>query len=188
VTVTANVTYDLPVGKGKRYLGNAPGVVDQVLGGWQLNWITYFQSGQYFSPGFSGADPSNTNSFGGLPDRIGDGNLSPGQRQVARWFDAAAFAPPPAGRYGNSGINILEGPGLNVHHLSVVKEFKLTERLRLNYQAMITDIFNTPHFANPASNITVPGQVARIVGAAGGGAPREKSANREVQMRLRLEF
>jgi hypothetical protein len=183
-----NATYDLPVGRGKRFLATAPAAVDQVLGGWQLNWITYFQSGQYFSPSFSGADPSNTNTTGGLPDRIGDGNLSPGDRQVNRWFDAAAFAPPPRGRFGNSGVNTLEGPGLNLHHLSVVKEFKLTEKLRLNYQALITDIFNTPHYGFPASNITVPGQVARVTGAPGGGAPREKSAQREIQMRLRLEF
>jgi len=183
-----NLTYDLPFGRGRRHMSAAPAVVDHVLGGWQLNWISYFQSGQYSSPSFSGADPSNTNTTGGLPDRISDGNLPPDRRVVDRWFDAAAFVPPPAGRFGNSGVNILEGPGLNLHHLGVIKEFKLTERLRLNYQAMITDIFNTPHFGFPANNITVPLQVARLTGSAGGGAPREKSSQREIQMRLRLEF
>ncbi len=184
----ANVTYDVPFGRGRRFMNAAPAAVDHLLGGWQWNWISYFQSGQYFSPSFSGADRSNTNTTGGLPDRIAGGNLASGQRVVDRWFDASGFTLPPVGRFGNSGVNILEGPGLNLQHLSVVKEFRLTEKLRLNYQAMITDIFNTPHFGFPATNITVPLQVARITGSAGGGAPREKSSQREVQMRLRLEF
>ncbi len=185
-----NFNYDIPVGKGRRYLANAPGVVQHVLGGWMTNWVSYFQSGQYFSPMYSGLDASNTNTTVGLPDRISDGNLAPGERRPTRWFDASAFAAPPAnaGRFGNSGVFILEGPGQNLHHLSVVKEWKLTEKLRLNYQAMITDIFNTPHYAFPNSNITVTGQVGQIFGLQGGGAPREKSASREVQMRLRIEF
>lgn len=183
-----NVDYDIPVGRGRRYLATAPAPVQFVLGGWSTNWVSYFQSGQYFSPTYSGADPSGTNSVGGFADRIGNGNLDSGQRNPNRWFDASAFAPPPLGRFGNTGVNVLEGPGLNLHHLSVVKEFRVTERLRVNYQAMVTDIFNTPHYTFPNSNITVTGQVARIFGLQGGGAPREKSASREVQMRLRIEF
>lgn len=183
-----NATYDLPFGRGRHYMANAPAALNFLFGGWQANWISYFQSGQFFSPSYSGADPSGTNTFGGLPDRIKDGNLPRGDRKPDRWFDASAFTTPPPGRFGNSGVNILEAPGLNLHHLSVVKEFRVTERLRVNYQAMITDIFNTPHFAFPAANISVPGQVARVTGLQGGGSPREKSASREVQMRLRIEF
>lgn len=183
-----NATYTLPFGKGRRYMTAAPAVAQFVLGGWQANWISYFQSGQYFSPSFSGSDPSNTGTSGGLPDRIADGNLAPGERKRDRWFDPSAFVVPPAGRFGNSGVNILEGPGLNLHHLSIVKEFRVTEKLRVNYQAMMTDLFNTPHFTFPAANISVPAQVGRLTGLQGGGAPREMSASRQVQMRLRVEF
>lgn len=181
-------TWDLPFGRKRRFLTNAPKLVDLALGGWQTQTATFFQSGQYFSPSFSGADPSNTNTVGGLPDRISNGNLSPGERVVNRWFDAGAFAAPPIGRFGNSGVNILEGPGLNLHHLSVVKEFPITERWKFVFQPSIANIFNHPHYAFPASNITVPGQVARITGHQGGGAPREKSAWREITLRARIEF
>ncbi|MBI3679393.1 MAG: TonB-dependent receptor [Acidobacteria bacterium] len=180
--------WDLPFGRGRRYMNTAPKLMNAMLGGWQTQTVHYFQSGQYFSPSFSGTDPSNTNTFGGLPDRIGDGNLDPGARQVSRWFDAGAFVAPAAGRYGNSGVNILEGPGLNLHHLAVVKEFRVTERFKIVPQASMANIFNTPHYAFPQANISVPGQVARIVGHQGGGAPREKSAYREITMRLRVEF
>jgi hypothetical protein len=180
--------WDLPFGKGRRWANNMNRVAEFVLGRWQTQTVHYFQSGQYFSPSFTGTDPSNTNTFGGLPDRVANGNLSPGQRQVSRWFDAAAFAAPPAGRYGNAGVNILEGPGLNLHHLAIVKEFAITERWKVVPQANLANIFNTPHYAFPLANISQPGQVARIVGHQGGGAPREKSAFREVTLRLRIEF
>lgn len=184
----ANVTYNLPVGKGKRYLGTAPKPVDLAVGGWELGWITYFQSGQYFSPGFAGADPSNTNTFGGLPDRIGPGNRPPDQRLPHLWFDAASFAAPPAGRYGNSGVNVLEGPGMNLHHLVVVKRFAVTERVNFIIQSMMTNLFNHPHFDFPDANISVPQTVARVTRLREGGGGREMSGARNFQFRFRIEF
>ena len=184
-----SINYDLPFGRGKRYLASAPAVVNGILGGWQLGWISYFQSGQYFSPAYSGADPSNTNTSGGLPDRLADGNFPPDQRDVNRWFDASAFRVPPAGRFGNSGVNILEGPRLNVHHFSLLKSFKLTDRVRLVYQAMITDIFNHPNFDFPNNNISVPDQVGVMYQLReGGGGGRELADSRRIEMRLRIEF
>ena len=41
-----NATYDLPFGKGRKWLTQAPGAVNAILGGWQMGWITYLQSGQ----------------------------------------------------------------------------------------------------------------------------------------------
>ena len=108
--------------------------MDAALGGWEINWVTYLQSGQYFSPSFSGSDPSNTNTIGGLPDRIGDGNLPHDSRSPDHWFDTTAFATPKAGTYGNSGVNILEGPGLRLNHLSLLKTFAITERVRMIFK------------------------------------------------------
>jgi hypothetical protein len=183
-----NAQYTLPVGRGKQYLGQAPRAVDAVLGGWQLGWVSYFQSGQYFSPSYAGSDPSNTSTVGGLPDRIADGNLPAEQRTRDRWFDASAFVPPPPGRFGNSGVNILEGPGLNLHHLSAIKEFRVTERLHFVLQSMITNIFNHPHFDFPNANISVPASVGRVSQLREGGGGREMSGARQVQFRFRVEF
>jgi hypothetical protein len=80
-----NTIWSLPVGKGKRFLGGAPAAVDHVLGGWRLYWITYLETGQFFSPSFSGSDVSNTNTASGLPDRIGSGNLPAEERRIDRW-------------------------------------------------------------------------------------------------------
>jgi hypothetical protein len=183
-----NATYNLPFGKGKAFLNQSPRIVDAALGGWQLGWITYLQSGQYFTPSYSGADPSNTNTFGGLPDRIADGNLPRDERAPGRWFDPTAFVPPAPGRYGNSGAAILEGPGLNLHHLSAIKRFNITERVNFVLQGNFTNIFNTPHFDWPNANISVPASVGRVFQLREGLGGREQSGPRQVQFRFRVEF
>lgn len=183
-----NATYDLPIGRGRTWLNKAPRAIDLALGGWQLGWITYLQSGQYFTPSFAGSDPSNTNTFGGLPDRIGDGNLPRSERSPDRWFDPSAFVPPPPGRFGNSGMAILEGPGLNLHHMSAIKHFQITERWRFVLQGNFTNIFNRPHFDWPNANISVPANVARVFRLREGGGGREMSGPRNIQFRFRLEF
>ena len=183
-----NAVVELPFGRGRRFLSNSPAAVDAALGGWRLMWITILQSGQYFSPSFAGSDPSHTNTSGGLPDRVANGNLPSDKRTVTNWFDASAFAVPAAGRYGNSGVDILEGPGMSLQHISLIKEFPITERIRLNYQAMFLDLFNTPTFDFPYSNISVPGQVGRLYTLQGAGGNPGYSSSRVITMRLRLEF
>ena len=141
-----NTMWELPVGRGRRYFGNMPRAVDEVFGGWNIAWVTYLQSGQYFSPSFSDDDPSNTNTFGGLPDRVCNGNLPPGERRLDRWFDTSCFVPPPPGRFGNSGVNVLEGPGLHAHNVTLLKKFQLTERLRFDLMALVSEPFQSPEF------------------------------------------
>lgn len=178
---------DLPWGRGRRYLADAPAVVDQILGGWRMITISHFQSGAYFSPAFSGADPSNTNSFGGLPDRIGDGNLPTEQRRVEKWFDPSAFTLPEPGRFGNSGVNILEGPGLHVHHLSLIKQFSLNERFNLEYFVGISNLFNRPHFRFPRNNISAA-RAGEITSERTANQDQNKAGARMIEMTLRLRW
>jgi hypothetical protein len=181
-----NTTWEMPWGRGRRFLSSAPAVIDHILGGWSLYTISYFGSGLPFSPSFSGSDPSNTNTFGGLPDRIADGNLPSDQRTNDRWFDPSAFREPAPGRYGNSGANILNGQPLNVHHFSVAKRFRLTERLSTTFKSAVSNIFNTPHFEAPLSNISVP-DAGRFVTVVPDYNP-EKQTGRRIMMKLRVEF
>jgi hypothetical protein len=174
--------WEIPVGKGRRYLAGAPTPVHHVLGGWQLYWIGYFESGWYFSPSFSGSDPSNTNTSGGRPDRLCDGNLPPGERAIGRWFDASCFAPPPPGRFGNSGSNILEGPGYNMQHLSLAKTFDLTERFKFTLTGSAANAFNHPNFARPSANISTPGSVGVI------SSLRAGATARRIEFRGRIDF
>jgi hypothetical protein len=94
---------------------------------------------------------------------------------------------PPAGRFGNSGVNVLEGPGLHAHNMTIGKRFRLTEKLALDYTALIGNLFNHPNFFAPASDISVPGG-AGVIGETHGLYSGERAGPRLIEMRLRLEF
>jgi hypothetical protein len=185
--VVFNTVWELPFGRGRRYMNNAPKSVDEVLGGWRLIWVAYMQTGQFFSPTFSDTDPSNTNTFGGLPDRVCNGNLPSGQRTVEHWFDTSCFVEPPQGRYGNSGANVLEGPGLHVHNVTISKRFPITEKLHFDLMVMAGNIFNHPNFQFPANDISVPGG-AGVISETHGLYSGERAGPRSVEVRGRIEF
>jgi len=185
--IVFNTVWELPFGRGRRYMNNAPKSVDEILGGWKLIWVSYLQTGQFFSPSFSDTDPSNTNSFGGLPDRICNGNLPAGQRTVEHWFDTSCFVEPPQGRFGNSGANVLEGPGLHVHNVTISKRFPITEKVHFDLMVMAGNIFNHPNFQFPASDISVPGG-AGVISETHGLYSGERAGPRSIELRGRIEF
>ncbi len=184
-----STTWLIPVGKGRRFLSSSPWIVDELLGGWAMQTISTFASGGYFSPSFSGSDPSNTNTVGGLPDRVAD-NSTFDSHATPQWFNQAgylqAFKAPQAGHYGNSGANILQGQGINVHHLSLAKTFPITERFKTTFTGQISNIMNHPHFNNPNTNISNPnpGLMTSVI-------PNynpEKQGFRQIDLKLRIEW
>jgi hypothetical protein len=170
-----SMVYDLPFGKGKRWLRRS-GPVDWVLGGWQVGGILNLLSGQPFSAQVS-TDISNTgtgNPTGGTsnrnhPNRIGVGNLPGDQRTISRWFDVSAFPVSAQYTYGNSGRNILYGPPFNNLDLKIGKNFYLWEQKRLEFRCEMFNSSNTPHFNLPGANVNLPA-AGTITGA---GAPRQ---------------
>ena len=119
-------TWELPVGRGKRFLSSASAMVDRILGGWVFSGYHNRMSETPYSVTYSGGcDPSGTGNFSGRADRFGTGNIS--NPTALRGFDASALAIPPCGpanpsypgvcvpigRFGNSGRNIIYGPTSN---------------------------------------------------------------------------
>lgn len=180
--VVINTIWNLPLGRGHRVLGGVPAVLNPVISGWQLYWIAYLQTGQFFSPSFSGSDPSNTNTVGGLPDRVCNGNLPAGQRTISHWFDASCFAVPKPGQFGNSGVNVLEAPGLQLHDLTLGKSFLLRERFRFTFMAAVQNLLNHANFTNPSANISAPGSVGVVSGVQG------YAPGRQIMLRGRMDF
>ena len=69
--------------------------------------------------------------------------------EVNEYFNTAAVVPPgqmAAGTYGNSGRNIITLPGLYVVNFSVIKDFKFTERYRLQFRSEFFNLFNHANF------------------------------------------
>ena len=101
------------------------------------------------------------------------------------WFDASAFAAPPQYVFGNSGRNVLVGPGTKQIDFSLFKSFAFNESRRLEFRAEAFNISNTPQFNNPNSSIGFAG-VARITSA---GSPTVyQRTSRQVQVALKLYF
>ena len=183
--VVTSVFWDVPIGRGKD-LGSLPAVFDRLLGRWQMGYVGIFATGLWFSPSYSGTDPSGTNTFGGLPDRVADGNLPANQRTPQHYFDTSAFVTPPAGRFGNSGVNILEGPGRDVSSVSLERMFRITERMRFQFLATATNLFNRPGFDFPAANVSVPG--AGIISTSYNISGLDRASARRLEFRGRIKW
>jgi len=180
-------TYQLPFGAGrtwqsKNWLANG------ALGGWNINTVTLIQSGPFLTPTVSPTlDQSNTDIVGrggitARPDAVGD-PASPGSD--LQW-NPNAFAPTPsgAGRIGNAGVGILEGPGTIAVSAGLSKIFPIRERARLRFECTFTNALNHTNFAPPASNISSPATFAVLQSAQTAG----QGGNRTGQLALRLDF
>ncbi len=187
--IPISATWLIPVGKGRQNLSNANAFVDAFLGGWTLQTIGTLASGTYFSPSFTGTNPSNTNTSGGLPDCLSNGNLPNGTRTWNQWFNPAAFAIPQPGQYGNCGGNTLVGPGIYVMHASLSKDFRILERLKATLTMQVSNLLNhpslgsgTPPTPNTSINQPNPGQFTAEVPYFN----PERQGARQIGLKLRL--
>ncbi len=142
--------YELPFGKGKAFLSSSR-VGNAIAGGWLLTGIFSAQSGLSFTP-VESVDGSNTGTTQ-HPNRIGNGNLSSSQRTIGHWFDTSAFATPAQYTFGNSGRDILTGPGFHNVDLGLSRTISLIESTSLEIRAEAFNIFNTPQFGLPNATL-----------------------------------
>ena len=179
--------YELPFGRGRKFMSNSSRLADAVLGGWRLSNIFLIQSGPFETPYFSNGDPSGTGS--GLigrpqhPDVVGNGMVS--HPTAGMWFNPAAFACPatpgwsigqpctigdnpasdiaPIGRFGDAGIGILTGPGTVNLSTALGKSFAITEKVKFKIEGSFTNLFNHVNLGDPVAGIDNPsfGQITR---------------------------
>jgi hypothetical protein len=145
---SAVFTAELPFGKGKSLLSE--GIGSKLLGGWQTAGVYSFASGIRFSVT---ADGTSLNAPGNqqLADLVKTNVNVTGDPN--NWFDATAYKPVNDVRFGTSGMNQLVGPWLSNLDLSVIRNFRLTERFRLQFRTEALNATNTPHFDLPNSNV-----------------------------------
>jgi len=168
---TVGASYDLPAGVGRSYL-NHNGWLDLAIGGWTLNGILSFSSGQPFDAGASG-DIANT---GNLSFTTGYGyeraNLVggpyPSQKSPHEWLDPASFQVPAQFTFGNLGRDSLRGDWSKNLDLSIFKRVPITEGIRLELRFEAFNVTNTPVWGLPANNLNGPnfGVVSRTANTA----------------------
>ena len=145
--------WELPFGKGRRRLNNG-GVLSFLLGGWQVNNVLSFITGDpiYVDSASDSLDlPGSVQTFDLLtphPRKIG--GAGPGQK----FYDPSAFGPVEDARFGTLGFNALRKPGLGNWDFGLFREFRITERWTVQFRMESFNFSNTPHFDQPDGDIS----------------------------------
>jgi len=169
-------TYDLPFGKGRRLLTDAPRAVDALAGGWSINGIATMQTGTPLSVSVRN-NLLNTGT-GNVANKTCSSVSYP--KLVERWFDTGCFADPTEPYvFGNAFTGALRGPGVVNFDLSVFKSFRFAEQRSLELRAEFFNAFNNPHFSSPVTSLAA-GNFGRITSTT--------LTPREIQLGLKFTF
>jgi hypothetical protein len=181
--------YQLPFGKGGMFLKSASGLVDRLVNGWELGGVLLFQSGPFMAVTVPGADPSGT----GFPLLVGNGradvvsgaNFYPASQTWNNWLNKAAFAVPAnnIGRFGDSAIGNVVGPGTQSVSMSLMKAVQIKESARFQIGLQVANLFNHPNYATPNTtfNTAAFGTLSNLQSAEGAGP-------RQMQLTVRINF
>ena len=178
--------WELPIGRGKKYMGNASRATDLIVGGWQISSNTVISSGLAFTANVSGTNCS-VNSGPCRPDRTSD-DVYPDNQTRDQWYipgigPGTPWAKAPDGQFGNAGQNTLRGPGFWQSNLALFKRFRIGEGTNLEFRAEGYNIFNHVNLGQPRDCVDCnPSEAGRIFNLASG------AQMRNFQFGLRLLF
>ena len=195
-TISGNAVVELPVGKGKTFLNNAPMWLDEIVGGWQVSTLYTFHTGNPINCIDSGV--YNVNYLSSSYCIMAPGASMPAsgftfdQNGIPSIFkNTNAYSNFVAGYPGVVGYRgILRGPHFWNDDLAISKAFRLPkEGYRLQLRGEAYNLLNHENFGNPAisttaSGVTIssPTTFGEITSTATGAAPRV------LQLALRFEF
>ena len=181
--VTMAITYDLPVGKGRKYLANTHGFVggltDAVVGGWQVNYEHIIQngvpisviqtdlsSGTYGSTSYGGSyqrpnlvgDAHNACVSGRPQSKLGYFSSAPGIVAERPYLNISAFTAALPYQYGDAPRSLpCRAPGSDTATASINKSFTIHEQIKFQFRIEALNLWNTPQFGYPTTTITVAG-------------------------------
>ncbi len=154
------VIYQLPFGHGRRMLSQLNPVADRIIGGWEVTGIWAMQSGTPLGFGsYSATTATNNGDFFFTGDRA-DPSLPIDQRTIDRWFNTAAFVTNSAAqpvshlRVNPYRFPSLRGPRQNNVDLSLIKDTRIGETMKVRFSAQALNALNHPLFPNPSLAIS----------------------------------
>ena len=124
------------------------GFAKAVLDGYEISGITRLQSGPYLT-----ATATGNSALGNRrADCIGDPLFPNGERDANHWANPDSFVAAPDSRRGTCGVGTIEGPGAQTWDFSLRRNFGLTERFKLRFQADIFNAFNRTNLRDLENN------------------------------------
>ncbi len=153
---TFGAVYELPFGRGRRYLANST-PLDLLAGGWSVNTQLSARAGLPVNVTLSRSSSElvDGNNVDQRPNRVPGVPLYLGSRSISHWINPAAFSLPAVGAWGNAGRNLITGPPLWQDDSAVEKNFHLTERNNVIFRAEAFNIFNRAQYGQPSSSLSV---------------------------------
>jgi outer membrane receptor protein involved in Fe transport len=198
----ANVVYQLPFGRGKTFGANSGRALDAVIGGWEMSTTTNWSSGLPWTPSTSNCDSEEDVSVCRPDKGSGSFPLGVGELDVYNhwrtYFTPAplggAWLDPGVGRFGASGRNILYGPRSFTSDLSVMKNFKVTERVNAQFRMDAFNVFNHPvlgfnsNQGNHCIDCSPTSDAGKITDIEADASPGSTTGMRQLEFAVRFQF
>jgi hypothetical protein len=184
-----SVVWQVPFGRGRHFGAHTNGVIDAVLGGWELNTINTANTGLpvnvIYTPSAANDGTGRIPDYRGLavqrPNLVGDPTGASGAARIDQYFNKAAFAIPPASApFGNVGRNAFRTPNFWQWDLGVNKNFRIPARegMAVQFRSEFFNVLNHTNFVAPNADIT----------SAAFGTIRATYIPRQIQFALKLMF
>ena len=212
----ANTIYELPFGRGKKYMSGASRIQDLAIGGWQITNTLTYGTGLPFTPSI-GECGTITDAGPCRPNKIGSESLSTGVTHNANgtfWFTPVAplayslspanagldsctftrptsgpFALPGCGQIGNVGFDSYRGPHAFYDDMALSKTFTITERIKAQFRFDAYNLFNHPVLAVPGNTcVDCGGSAGQITDIEADSAPGSPVGMRQLQFGVRVTF
>lgn len=184
---TTNAVYELPFGHGKRFLSDASGITNAILGGWQVTTLAEVRDGIPFSV-LAGFGITNVGDNLTFPDRTNILRKNPVLGHINQYFDPTAYALQTPGYLGTAPRNSVVGPGFVDWDMGFGKNFRVTENSNLQFRSEFFNVLNHPNFDLPFNQLytltpsgPVPNPLAGVITSTVG-------TPREVQFALKYTF
>jgi hypothetical protein len=162
--LSADWTYELPWGEGRRWL-TRPGFAQKALGDWLVQSTITAASGTPFTARILGSYEDVAGGVNGtLRANYNGESIQIGDRSIKHWFNTAAFSAPPAGTYGTAGRNTIVGPGTWVFNFVLSKNFPIREGNGIEARAEADNVFNHPNYSGIDTTVNSPtyGEVTSV--------------------------
>ncbi len=184
--------YDLPFGHGRSYAADSSGVVNQIIGNWQMTGVFSRATGNYYTAtdinDVSGGDCGGTVGFYcSRPNVVGNPNAKP--CIAGTLFNTCAFADNTnLGTFGDAGRNIIEGPGYTEWDTSLVKQFPIKEQKQLEFRAEFFNVLNHVNYLFGQFGAISAEPTPLELGQSSFGYPLAARAPRQIQFALKFYF
>ncbi len=158
--VKGYIIYNLPFGRGERFLGTSSRLLDGVVGGWSTDFNFHYNSGTPISLHSSNSYPGFQSVYANIAPNC---NLTTGHKGIGQtYLNTSCFSNPDAstGALGN-GQNFQAGarnPGFSSEDLAAHKTFSAgsDNQYKLTLRMEFYNVFNRAHLDGPVANLTDP--------------------------------